>query len=74
MTAMEGNILDITGVYVDITEGKIARRVAGLATARGQTMTEYAMIVSVIAVVAYGGYKIFGTSNNALLTSIDGSL
>jgi Flp pilus assembly pilin Flp len=37
-------------------------------------MTEYAMIVSVVAVVAYAGYIAFGTSTNTLLTSIDGSL
>jgi Flp pilus assembly pilin Flp len=37
-------------------------------------MTEYAMIISVVAVVAYGSYKAFGTSTTTLLTSIDGSL
>jgi Flp pilus assembly pilin Flp len=64
----------VTKVYVQLSEGKIARRYSKLTTGSGQTMTEYAMIVSTVAVVAYGGYKTFGTSITGLLTSIDGSL
>jgi Flp pilus assembly pilin Flp len=67
--------MDIAGrFYVRITEGTLARRCARLTAIKGQTMTEYAMIVSVVAVVAYAGYIAFGTSTNTLLTSIDGSL
>jgi Flp pilus assembly pilin Flp len=72
---VEGETMDIAGrFYVRITEGKIARRCFRVAASKGQTMTEYAMIVSVVAVVAYAGYLAFGTSTNTLLTSIDGSL
>jgi Flp pilus assembly pilin Flp len=41
---------------------------------RGQTMAEYALIVSAIAVVAYAGYQLTGTTVSTLLTSVDGKL
>lgn len=41
---------------------------------RGQTMTEYALILSAVAVVVYAGYKTMGTSITGLLTSIDANL
>jgi Flp pilus assembly pilin Flp len=41
---------------------------------RGQTMTEYALILAAVAVVVYAGYKTMGTSITGLLTSIDGNL
>lgn len=64
----------ISEVYVRLTEGKIARKYPKIFAGRGQTMTEYAMIISVVAVAAYGGFKAFGTSTTTLLSSIDGSL
>jgi Flp pilus assembly pilin Flp len=64
----------ISGLYVRFMEGKIARRYARLTTGKGQTMTEYAMIVTVVAVAVYGGYKALGTSTQTLLSSIDGTL
>jgi Flp pilus assembly pilin Flp len=41
---------------------------------RGQTMTEYALILSAVAVVVYSGYRTMGTSITGLLTSVDGNL
>ncbi len=41
---------------------------------KGQTMTEYALILSAVAVVVYAGYQTMGTSITGLLTSIDGNL
>jgi Flp pilus assembly pilin Flp len=41
---------------------------------RGQTMTEYALILSAVAVVVYAGYKTMGTSITSLLTTVDGNL
>ncbi len=41
---------------------------------RGQTMTEYALILAAVAVVVYGGYKTMGTAITGLLTSVDGNL
>jgi Flp pilus assembly pilin Flp len=41
---------------------------------RGQTMTEYALILSAVAVVVFVGYQTMGTDIGTLLTSIDGLL
>jgi Flp pilus assembly pilin Flp len=41
---------------------------------KGQTMTEYALILSAVAVVVYIGYQTMGTSITGLLTSVDGNL
>jgi Flp pilus assembly pilin Flp len=41
---------------------------------RGQTMTEYALILSAVAVVVFVGYQTMGTTIGSLLTSVDGSL
>jgi Flp pilus assembly pilin Flp len=41
---------------------------------KGQTMTEYALILSAVAVVVYAGYKTMGSSISGLLTSVDGQL
>jgi Flp pilus assembly pilin Flp len=41
---------------------------------KGQTMTEYALILSAVAVVVFVGYQTMGTDINSLLTSIDGQL
>lgn len=41
---------------------------------RGQTMTEYALILSAVAVVVFVGYQAMGTKIQTLLTSVDGQL
>jgi Flp pilus assembly pilin Flp len=41
---------------------------------RGQTMTEYALILSAVAVVVYAGYQAMGTSISGLLNSVDGNM
>jgi Flp pilus assembly pilin Flp len=41
---------------------------------RGQTMTEYALILSAVAVVVFVGYQTMGTDIGNLLTSVDGKL
>jgi Flp pilus assembly pilin Flp len=41
---------------------------------RGQTMTEYALILSAVAVVVFVGYQTMGTDIGNLLTSVDGQL
>lgn len=67
--------MDLSGsVYVRLSEAPIAKRCARLFSGKGQTMTEYVMIVSVVAVVVYAGYEALGTGTTTLLTSIDGSL
>jgi Flp pilus assembly pilin Flp len=41
---------------------------------KGQTMTEYALILSAVAVVVFVAYQTMGTDITALLTAIDGQL
>jgi Flp pilus assembly pilin Flp len=41
---------------------------------RGQTMAEYALILSAVAVVVFVGYETMGTTITALLTNVDGKL
>ena len=43
-------------------------------SSRGQTMTEYALILSAVAVVVFVGYQTMGTTITALLTAVDGKL
>jgi Flp pilus assembly pilin Flp len=41
---------------------------------KGQTMTEYALILAAVAVVVYAGYEAMGTSITTLLSSVDSNL
>jgi Flp pilus assembly pilin Flp len=41
---------------------------------RGQTMTEYALILAAVAVVVYAGYQTMGTTIQTLLNTIDSKL
>jgi Flp pilus assembly pilin Flp len=41
---------------------------------KGQTMTEYALILSAVAVVVYLGYQTMGTSITGLVNSVDTNL
>ena len=42
--------------------------------ARGQTMTEYALILAAVAVVVFAGYQTMGSTITTLLSSVDGQL
>jgi len=53
----------IRGIFVKVREYQ-----------RGQTMTEYALILSAVAVVVFIGYQAMGTTIGALLGVVDGSL
>ncbi len=41
---------------------------------KGQTMTEYALILAAVAVVVFLGYQTMGTDITTLLTTVDGQL
>jgi len=41
---------------------------------RGQTMTEYALILAAVAIVVYAGYITMGGDITTLLTSVDSFL
>ena len=41
---------------------------------RGQTMTEYALILAAIAVVVYGTYRVLGNDIGSLASGVDSAL
>lgn len=41
---------------------------------RGQTMTEYALIIAAIAIVAFVGYQALGGNITSLLSAVDSNL
>ena len=43
-------------------------------SSRGQTMTEYALILAAVAVVVYAGYQSLGTHVNSSVSSVDNLL
>jgi Flp pilus assembly pilin Flp len=43
-------------------------------SARGQTMTEYALILAAVAVVVYVGYQTMGSDISSLLGYVDSNL
>jgi len=53
----------IRGIFVKVREYQ-----------RGQTMTEYALILAAVAVVVFVGYQTMGTTIGSLLTNVDTSL
>ena len=53
----------ITGLLVKVREYQ-----------RGQTMTEYALILGAVAVVVYAGYQSLGAHVNSGLTVVDNLL
>jgi Flp pilus assembly pilin Flp len=44
------------------------------AFAHGQTMAEYVLLVSAVAIVAYAGYKVTGTTISTLVNTVDNNL
>ncbi len=56
-----------TRVFIQVRENVIQK-------SRGQTMTEYALILAAVAVVAYGAYKVMGNSIGSLASGIDSAL
>jgi Flp pilus assembly pilin Flp len=52
----------------------IRARESMVRNARGQTMTEYALILAAIAVVVYGTYKALGNSITSLASGVDSAL
>jgi len=48
--------------------------VKGSEFARGQTMTEYALILAAVAVVVYAGYQTLGSTINPALSNVDGKI
>jgi Flp pilus assembly pilin Flp len=57
----------VTGMFVRARESVVRNT-------RGQTATEYALIVAAIAVVVYGTYKALGNGVNSAANGVDSSL
>jgi Flp pilus assembly pilin Flp len=52
----------------------VRARESAVRSARGQTMTEYALILAAIAVVVYGAYAAMGNNIGSLGNGVDSSL
>jgi len=52
----------------------VKARVKADELARGQTMTEYALMLAAVAVVVYAGYQSMGTTIKSVLNSVDNQL
>ncbi|HLK86933.1 MAG TPA: hypothetical protein VKT27_10545 [Candidatus Binataceae bacterium] len=57
-----------------LTRTFIRARESMVRNTRGQTMTEYALILAAIAVAVYGTYKLLGNSIGSLANGVDSAL
>ena len=54
-----------------LTKTFIRARESMVCTTRGQTMTEYALMLTAIAVVAYGTYRALGNGMTSVASGVD---
>jgi Flp pilus assembly pilin Flp len=57
-----------------VTKMFIRARESMVRKTRGQTMTEYALILAAIAVVVYGTYRALGNNIGSLASGVDSAL
>jgi Flp pilus assembly pilin Flp len=57
----------VTKMFVRVRESVVCN-------ARGQTMTEYALILAAIAIVVYGTYRALGNNIGSLASGVDSTL
>jgi Flp pilus assembly pilin Flp len=57
-----------------VTKMLIHARESLARSTRGQTMTEYALILAAIAVVVYGTYRVLGNNIASLASGVDSAL
>jgi Flp pilus assembly pilin Flp len=57
-----------------VTKLLIRARESVVRNTRGQTMTEYALILAAIAIVVYGTYRVLGNNIGSLASGIDSAL
>ena len=57
-----------------VTKLFIRARESVVRNTRGQTMTEYALILAAIAIVVYGTYRVLGNNIGSLASGIDSAL
>ena len=57
-----------------VTKMFIRARESVFRNTRGQTMTEYALILAAIAVIVYGAYALMGNNIGSLASGVDSTL
>ena len=57
-----------------VTRFFVRAREAMLRRSRGQTMTEYALILAAIAIVVWGAYQLMGQDISNLASGVDSAL
>ena len=57
-----------------VTKLLICARESAVRNARGQTMTEYALILAAIAIVVYSAYALMGNNIGSLASGVDSAL
>jgi Flp pilus assembly pilin Flp len=60
--------------HESMTKLFICARESVVRKTRGQTMTEYALILAAIAVVVYGTYRVLGNNIGSLASGVDSAL
>jgi Flp pilus assembly pilin Flp len=69
MESIVRNYLRVRESAARLRPGKVMKRIA-----RGQSMTEYALILAAVAIVVYATYETMGTDIGVLATQIDTKL
>jgi Flp pilus assembly pilin Flp len=57
-----------------VTKMFIRARESAVRNTRGQTMTEYTLILSAIAVAVFGIYRVLGNNVSSLASGVDSTL
>ena len=53
---------------------RFVRNRPGVRVSRGQTMTEYALIIAAVAIAVYATYQTMGTTIQTMVTNLDAKL
>jgi Flp pilus assembly pilin Flp len=61
----------LTKVYLNVSEKLLKGLRKG---AKGQTMTEYALILAAVAIVAYVTYQVMGQDIGSMVNKVDSAL
>jgi len=73
-SSLEGGLNKEAMKMEAVTKMFIRARESMVRNTRGQTMTEYALILAAIAVVVYGTYRALGNNIGSLASGVDSAL